>query len=254
MLRSLKELLGYELLAKDGQIGKVHNFLFSDEDWAIRYLIADTGPWIFGRKVLIGIPALGQPVWMSKTFPVELTREQVESSPDADLEKTVSRQYEEKLHEHYQWPAYWSMSVGVTGVPTYIPPHLFPIQKKSVHDKDNEERSHLRSAKELFGYKVDATDGEVGSVTDFIIDDENWQIRYMVVDTENSELESDKQVLLALEWINNIQVANQKISIDLIQEAIKFSPAFDPNLPVNRQFEEVLYDYHGRPKYWQTVE
>ena len=39
MFRSLKELLGYQLLAKDGHMGKVHNFLFNDEDWNIRYLV-----------------------------------------------------------------------------------------------------------------------------------------------------------------------------------------------------------------------
>ena len=53
MLRSLQELLGYELMAQDGEIGKVYDFFISDKDWAIRYLVVDTGLWIFGRKVLI---------------------------------------------------------------------------------------------------------------------------------------------------------------------------------------------------------
>ena len=250
MLRSLNELVGYELLAKDGQIGKVHNFLFSDEDWAIKYMIVDTGPWIFGRKVLIPMVALGQPIWISKTFPVDLTREQVESSPDVDVEKSVSRQYEEKLHEHYHWPIYLSTSVGATGTPAYIPPHLFTVKKKSGNNKDEEEQSHLRSANELFGYHVNAINGETGTVTDFILDDKDWQIRYMVVDTD----EFDKQVLVVLEWISNIEVSSKDVSIDLTRDAIKFSPTFDPNLPVNRQYEEVLYDYLGKPKYWQVVE
>ena len=53
MLRSLKELVGYKVMAQDGQIGKVADFFIDDQDWVTRYLVVDTGPSIFGRKVLI---------------------------------------------------------------------------------------------------------------------------------------------------------------------------------------------------------
>ena len=250
MLRSLKELLGYELLAKDGHMGIVRNFFFSDEDWKIRYLVVDTGPWILGRKVLISTAALEQPVWASETFPVKLTREQVKSSPDVDQAKPISRKYEEELHQHYQWTHYWSMSTALPGNPTYIPPQVFDVQGKSA-DK-NKGKSHLRSTKELLDYQVNAIDGEVGSISDFIINDENWQIHYMVVDASN--LDPDKQVLIALEWIDRIDVVVKEILINLKQNAIRFSPTFDPTLPVNHQYEEVLYDYYGRPKHWVVLE
>jgi len=241
MLRSLKELIGYELLAKDGLMGKTHDFLFSDEDWRVHYLVVDTGPWVLGRKVLISLLALGQPVWASKTFPVGLTREQVKTSPDVDLAKSVSRQYEEKLNRHYNWSAYWGMAAAIPGRPAYIPSRVFS-------GNEGEERSDLRSAKELFGYKLKATDGDIGKLADFIVEDENWQFRYIVVNTSNMS-DDDKQVLVSLEWINNIDVALKEISIDLMQQAIALSPEFNPHKPVNRQHEEVLYDYHGRPKY-----
>lgn len=250
MFRSLKELLGYQLLAKDGHMGKVHNFLFNDEDWKIRYLVVDTGPWILGRKVLISLLALGQPVWASETFPVDLTREQVKSSPDVDLAKPVSRQYEERLFKHYSWPTYWSMGAAIPGPPAYVPQQLFSKQEDQTY---KEIDSHLRSAKELFGYQVNALEGDVGTLTDFIVEDEDWDIRYMVVDI-SSWLGSEKQILVALEWVSNIDVAREEALIDLSQDAVKFSPAFDPSLPVNRQYEEVIYDYYGRPKYWQVVE
>ena len=75
----------------------------------------------------------------------------------------------------------------------------------------------------------------------------------MVVDI-SSWLGSEKQILVALEWVSNIDVTREEVLIDLSQDAVKFSPKFDPNLPVNRQYEEVIYDYHGKPKYWQVVE
>lgn len=250
MLRSLNELLGYELMAKDGQMGKVEDFFFNDEDWMIRYLVVDTGPWIFGRKVLISPDALLQPVWTSETFPVTLTREEVRTSPDIDVAKPVSREYEEKLHEHYRWPSYWSMSPSGFGGPMYIPPNLINRDKTI---QDDEIKSHLRSVTEVFSYRVDAIEGEVGSVKDFIIDDETWQVHYMNVDI-SKWLESDKQILVALDWIRRIDVSGNKVFIDLTQDAVKYSPKFDATLPVNRQYEEVIYDYYGRPKYWQVME
>ena len=247
MLRSLKELLGYEILAQDGQIGEVKDFFFSDEDWTVRYLIVDTGPWILGREVLISPEALEQPVWASKTFPVNLTREEIKESPDVDLAKPVSREYEENLNQHYKWVTYWTTAPSAPARPLYFPINLFKDKE------DKEIKSHLRSAKELLKYKAKAKDGEAGSVKDFIIDDENWQLIHMVVDT-STWLESDKQILVALEWIDHIEVSNNMITLGLTQDAIKYSPPFDPTLPVNRQYEEVLYDYYGKPKYWQIVQ
>jgi sporulation protein YlmC with PRC-barrel domain len=251
MLRSIKELLGYELMATDGEIGKVDDFLFSDDDWFIRYLVGDTGPWIFGRKVLIATDSLIQPVWDSKTFPVNLTREEVKNSPDTNLAKPVSRIHEEQLRSYYNWPVYWGATHAVPGGPVYMPPNLFN-QKKEKREAAPEEQSNLRSSSALLDYRVHATDGETGEVSDFIVDDETWQVRYVVTDT-SGKLEQEKEVLIALEWINSIVVDTRNIYIDLTREAIRFSPEFDPTIPVNRQYEEVLYDYHGKPKFWQTV-
>jgi sporulation protein YlmC with PRC-barrel domain len=252
MLRSLNEILGYKLTGRDGQLGKVHDFFFSDDDWTIRYLVMDTGPWIFGRKVLISPHVLQQPVWESESIPVNLTRDEVESSPDIDVAKPVSRKYEEELLTHYNWPVYWGATPTQSGHPIFVSPYLFT--NKNDNNDDVAMQSHLRSATELMDYQIFATDGKVGSMTDFILDDENWQIRYMIVNTAGSELDADKKVLVALEWISRINVGSREIQIDLTRDAIKFSPAFDPTLPVNRQYEEVLYDYHGKPKYWQVVE
>lgn len=246
MLRSLNELLGYELMAQDGQIGEVKDFFFSDEDWTVRYMIVDTGPWILGRKVLISPDALAQPVWASKTLPVNLTREQVKDSPDVDLAKPVSREYEENLNQHYMWVTYWTTTPSAPARPLYFPPNLFKDQERK------EITSHLRSANEILKYKVKTKEGDVGSVKDFIIDDENWQLGYMVVDIGNLR-ESEKQILVSLEWLSSIEVSNQKITLSLTQDAIKYSPPFDPTLPVNRQYEEVIYDYYGKPKYWRQV-
>lgn len=238
-------------MATDGEIGKVDDCLFSDDDWFIRYLVVDTGPWIFGRKVLIATDSLMQPEWASKTFPVNLTREQVKNSPEINLAKPVSRIHEEQLRSYYNWPLYLGVSPSFPRAPIYMPPNLFD-QREGKPEPAPEDQSHLRSSSTLLDYRVFATDGETGQVSDFIMNDEIWQFRYMVTDT-SGKLDQDKEVLVALEWISSIEVATMGIYIDLTCKAIRFSPEFDPTIPVNRQYEEVLYDYHGKPKFWQAV-
>ena len=49
MLRSIKEMLDYSILATDGEIGHVTDILLSDSDLKARYLVIDTGGWLSGR-------------------------------------------------------------------------------------------------------------------------------------------------------------------------------------------------------------
>ena len=53
MLRSLLDLRNYRIQAIDGHIGGVHDLLFDDQRWTVRYLVVDLGSWLPGRKVLI---------------------------------------------------------------------------------------------------------------------------------------------------------------------------------------------------------
>ena len=59
MLRSIKQLCGSKLAASDGEIGQVKDFYFDDQNWVVRYVVADTGSWLPGRKVLISPHAFG---------------------------------------------------------------------------------------------------------------------------------------------------------------------------------------------------
>ena len=241
MLRSIKSMFGYIILAKDGDIGKVHDFFFDDEKWTIRYLVVDTRYWLPGRKVLISPVALGQPDWDSMRFPVHLTKEQVENSPDIDTDKPFSRQQQIDLHTYYRWPPYWSIPI--------IPPPL-PISDTTQETSVQRDKGdpHLRSTKEVTGYRIEATDGEIGHVEDFILEDKDWVIRYMVVDTKNWL--PGRKVLISPQWIERVSWNEKKVHVDLSREAVENSPQYDEAAPVNREYEVRLYDYYGRPTYW----
>jgi stress response protein YsnF len=244
MLRIVKELYGYNIQATDGDIGEVHDFYFDDQFWTIRYLVVDTSKWLSGRKVLISPVALGEPDWRKRVFPVSLTKEQVKNSPDIDTDKPLSRQHEENLREYYSWPFYWDYEA----IANVGPMMSAQSEKKKIAAEKGREDPHLRSTKEVIDYCIHAVDGEVGTVEDFVVEDENWIIRYMVVDTR--KWLPGKKVIVFREWIERVSWADSEVYVDLSREEIKNSPEFDPRQPVNREYEERLYDFYGRPKYW----
>jgi hypothetical protein len=107
---------------------------------------------------------------------------------------------------------------------------------------------NLRSFREVSGYHVNAADGEIGHVEDLIVDDSNWVLRYAVVDTRNWL--PGRKVLVAIPWFHDVSWGSETVSTALTQDEIKNSPEFKPDEPINRQYEEVLYDFYGRRKYW----
>lgn len=246
MLRSIKNLTGATIGARDGEIGKVNSFLFDSESWVIRYLVVDTGKWLPGRKVLIAPMALGQPDWQSRVFPVNLTKEQIRNSPDIDTDKPVSRQREAELHTYYDWAPYWGTGYGIA-----LPPgHRVEADRGAVALETAEQGDpHLQSTREVRGYHIHATDGEIGHVEDFIVSDEEWVIRYLVVDTGNWL--PGRKVLIAPEWVRDIGWDEQEVWVDVAKESIENSPPYDETDPVNREYETQMYDYYGRPKYWK---
>lgn len=255
MLRSVDEMRGYTVEAADGDMGKVHDLYFDDRDWMVRYLVVDTGHWLPGRRVLLPTSAFGRP--KATVFPVKLTREQVRTSPSSEAHKPVSRQHEVELHRHYAWPMYWEGPLVQGGPP---PAELAsPVQREKpiegepsrgipagVDEEGN--HNHLRSVHEVTGYHIHATDGRIGHVDDFIAEDDEWAIRYMVVDTRNWL--PGRKVLVSPEWIRDVRWESSEVEVEMGKEDIRNSPVFDPSAPVNRTYEERLYDYYGRPIYW----
>jgi len=254
MLRSTEKLGGFTILATDGEIGKIDEFYFDDETWTVRYLVVETGKWLFGRKVLLSPTVMGQVNWNSETLSVSLTKEQVEKSPDIDTDKPVSRQQEIELSVHYGWLPYWTHSTPTGGAPSGIPvatpkPEAqTTLEKEKTALKEAQQDAHLRSTKEVTGYHIQASDGGIGHVEDFMVDEEVWVIRYMIVDTRNWL--PGKKVLVSPQWIEGVTWSEKAVRVDLSQEALKNSPEYDPKVPIDRAYENTLYKYYGRTGYW----
>ncbi len=252
MLRSLKEVLGYVLSAQDGEIGRCKDFLFDDLAWTVRYMVADTGRWLPGRKVLVSPISLGEPDWRSRRFPVQLTKKQIEEAPPLEEDAPVSRQYEIRWTRYYGWPYYWAGSApwGVVEYPSalLLQKDLTEAAEQEQEEAAGREDRHLRSAKEVTGYHIQATDDEIGHVEDFILDEQSWTLRYIVVDTRNWL--PGRKVLVSPEWVDSVDWGEEKVFVDLTTRQVRDSPEYDPSVPVNREYEVRLYDFYGRPQYW----
>lgn len=246
MQRSINNLIDFTISAKDGELGKVSEFYFDDLLWSIRYLVVETGSWLrlTELKVLIPNAALGIIDWKSGIFHVNLTMEQVRKSPDIETEKTVSRQHEIELLNHYALPVYWGN--GFYAGPIGMVPFTPIIEKKKGDDNSEQKVDgdiHLRSTKKVTGYHIHANDGEIGHVEDYIVDDEKWSISFLIVDTHNWL--PGRKVLIMPHWINHIDFDESKVYVNLSKESIKNSPVFDSSQPVDKDYEIELFKHYG---------
>lgn len=246
MLRRVNDLVGYKISAKNGELGKVNEFYFDDLTWSIRFIVVETGNWLAEKKVLIPHAALGVIDWTSHTFQVNLTMEQVRNSPDFESEKTVSRQHEIKLFQYYAFPFYWEDGFYIQG--TGMIPILPNLKKKTVTEENESalqlnEDPHLRSTKKVKGYYIHATDGEIGHVQDYIVDDEKWNLSFLIVDTNNWL--PGRNVLISPRWINRIDWDESMVYVNLSRESIKNSPEFNPSKPIGNDYGKELFKHYG---------
>ena len=107
-LRSASEVAGYYLHATDGDLGHVHDFLISDEDWAIRYIIVETGSWWAGKKVLIPTQWIREVNWEQSKVYVDVSQGAIKSAPEYSDQLRLSRDFEQKLFRAYRRDPYWA--------------------------------------------------------------------------------------------------------------------------------------------------
>lgn len=255
MLIRVKELLGFTLAATDGAIGVVEDCYFDDVHWTVRYLVVDTGGWLSGRQVLISPMAVRSVDTAGERVIVNLTREQVERSPDIDTHRPVSRQHEVALLQHYGFPAYWygPYAWGPMILPTPPPPAADAASEEIAAraDQDNLEDAHLHATSEVLAYVIQARDGEIGHVDDFLLDDRSWTIRWLVVDT--GKWLPGKHVLVAPDWVEDVAWTERAVRVGLTHAQIESAPEYDRRRPVDREYEQRLFAHYGRPGYWDRA-
>jgi hypothetical protein len=248
-------LEGFAVGATDGMFGKVRNFYFDDQAWVIRYLVVDTSTWLGGRDVLISPYSLSQPNWAGSVLPATITKQQIKDSPNIDSDKPVSRQYERSYLGYYGYPYYWG-GTGLWGGNYYPGSYLSGMDGRDYEGyqgylgapTDDDGDPHLRSCNAVKGYHIKASDGEIGHVQGFLVDDLTWSIRYMIVNTSNWWM--GHKVLVSPEWIENVSWAGSYVDISLDRKAVKDAPVYDEDAAFGREKELEIYNHYGRKAYW----
>jgi uncharacterized protein YrrD len=254
MLRGTSSLKGLTVVAIDGEIGSVHDVYFDAKHWTVRYFVVDTGTWLSSHRVLLSPMSLRSRVdVVADRLNVGLSKTQIEQAPGWDTDKPVSRQHEIEHARYYDYPYYWAgparWGVGwdpVTGVAPIPRPDA--VEEEILARERENADVHLHSAGDVAGHTVQATDGDVGHVQDFLVDDATWAIRYLVVDTGNWL--PGRKVVVAPSWITTVSWDDSRVQVGLSRKEVETAPEYDPSARLERVFETRLYEHYRRPTYW----
>jgi hypothetical protein len=213
VLWKTRNLRGYSIRATDGDIGKVYEFYFDNETWNVDYTVVYIGSWISGRNILISHDFLGQPDSDSQILPVALTKEQVKNAPDVDTEKPVYCQRQGKLPN--DWPAYWGG--GRLLIAGAFDEYSYKRARPSVEGQ--KANPHLWSTREVIGYRIQAGDGNLGHVSNFIVNDRTWAVCSIVISMRNWL--PGKKVVLPAQWVEEIRWSEYRILVSSLRETIR---------------------------------
>lgn len=254
MLQTVADLKRMSIGALDGEIGHVKDAYFDDCEWTLRYLVVNPGTWLNRRWVLITPWSIRAVDWDAQQVHIPLTREQVRGSPDIDTDKPVARQHEVAYFDYYGYPHYWTgpFSWGPVPFPTDTVDPASDAGSAVGRAQRSRERGdpHLRSANEVSGYQVEAADGSIGHVDDFLFDDRSWSLRYFVVDTRNWL--PGHHVLISTDWVERVSWEGRKVHVSLTREEVRSSPEYDRE-SFTETAEYALYRHYGRPLERPTV-
>ncbi|MBF0288714.1 MAG: PRC-barrel domain-containing protein [SAR324 cluster bacterium] len=233
--RKLAKLSGYHLHTLDGEMGKLKQIYFDDHHWTARYFVVDSARSSIGHDVLVNPSEIKDIDDANEYFELNQTREQINHSPPPDTVLPVSHHHEQEYSHYYGWMPDWTAD-PIFGAPLIHP----PVSEEDV----NTPEQQLRSSNEVIGYRIQAEDGEIGHVEDFIVEDPDWKIRYLEINTGNWL--PGKKVLIAPTWIRQVSWTDKQVTINLTREAVHSAPTYDPSKLITRDYQLTLYKYYGK--------
>lgn len=215
MLVAARDMFGTPLEGTDGHVGAIYDVLFDDQSWKVRHLVVNSGRWFNSRQVLLEPEAVQEADWSGRHVRLRLGKEEVRLCPSVVTDLPVA------LHESLEpsqvmfSEAYWGGAIGNTA--------------------EREGDPHLRSMRLLAGAHILCPDGRLGHVEDFIVDDETWSVRDLVVDTRNWW--PGKRVLIEPASVESISWPERTVCLTLSRDQIEHLAAFDgvvrPREPVS---------------------
>ena len=232
MLHSIRELCRFRMLATDGKVGRAEDFYLTDPGCAVRFVVVQTGRLFPGQRVLVPTDYLGVPNGTERVLPIALTKRELERCATSSTLEPVSRQQELLIEERYGGVARRTGGGPVAPVHGVVSHQALEIAfaaktAPSAESSPEQEAPRLRSAQEVIGYQIEALDGPLGAVEDFLVDDQSWAVQYMVVDSKDWR-SPNPRVLLAPNWIQHVSWAESRVHVLLTRKKIKSGQRYEP--------------------------
>ncbi|MEP6864967.1 MAG: hypothetical protein ABJE66_30385 [Deltaproteobacteria bacterium] len=117
-------------------------------------------------------------------------------------------------------------------------------------ERPAESDHHLRSTREVIGYHLHEIDDAVGHVDDFIIDEQNWAIRYLAIDTSHWGI--GHKTLITPEWIASFEVHGRIVQLLAPKDLVKNTPRWEPDKAIVRAYEDEISEYYARRIAWSN--
>lgn len=205
MLLLAGHMQGASVEASDGRLGKLCDFRFDERDGSIRHLVLDGGTWLNRRRITLPPDLVRTKDWADHRLTVaQLTRKQVIDSPTVETHVPLGQPSKEEEATIINWEIYWIGSMD----------HPWQVVGDPL----------VRSTQETTGYDIEGTDGPLGHVADFLIDDEAWVVRYLALDTRNWW--PGKRVLVKPSRFETIDGPNRRLHLGLSRDSIEQSPEY----------------------------
>lgn len=212
-----------EVKARDGHIGRISDLYFDDRAWKLKYLVVDIGSWLIGRKVLLSPQAVDVCDLETRSINLNVTKLQVEQSPDASTDAPIALQHEIELHSYYGWSPIFAGEVFIGTPPSHF---LVSEMAPAVNSYGGEFDPHLRSTRLLSGIDLFGYDGLLGTTNDLVLDTESWEIDFVSVN-----LGRGRCVLIRPSSIRAIDVEDGTVRTDLSIWTMRELPAFYEGRP-----------------------
>ncbi len=250
MFRSLRDLLNYALFAGGMNCGKISEFIIDDFNWVVRYLVVNTG----SRSVIVSVRSVHEINPVAQTIEASLEPALLQKSLEYIPGQEVSREQEILLSEHYGWGRYWEEEALPNTMPgdlTAIPLVEMELNKENLvpvtggEPNPLEVENHLRHLTDLIGYSVQARNGSAGKLCDLIVQEENCDIPYLVI--ESGRILGGKKVLVSPQWVQTLQWGQSNLQIDLNRETIQNSPEFHPEDLLDEGFWSQVNEHYSAP-------
>lgn len=246
MLRSAQSMIGYRVRAGKTEIGRLGDLLFDTGSWLERYWVINSSGYLETRDEVF-VP-IGLTDWVDHALreitlstPVGL----IEKSPNLRDTAPGSKWPQPRYSEHYHWPFFWT-GAGTLGTATVRPPSE-PIPA----EKANASQLSLYSSVEAFRYRLRAREKRAGHVEDFLLDDQTWSIRYVVVTARRWW--PTRAAAITTHWINGISWKSRVVSVDLPAAVIRKAPRFDRVRGITPEFEESLIRHYAGSRYKEVA-